>query len=76
MGIGAKLTMLGAAGAAGLAAVGAAGVAYSYFFDADNGAQRRKTSIGVVKSFADQLGMGGMDKEIMSTFMNKLAAAK
>lgn len=73
MGIGAKLALVGAAGAAAIAALGAASVAYNYFFDKDQGSARRKTSLDLAKSMAEKTGLGGMDKELMSSFMNKLA---
>lgn len=73
--MGAKLAILGAAGAATLGAVGASLVAYNYFFDGEQGAKRRQTTMAVATSALDKAGMKGMEKDLMSSFMTKLANA-
>jgi hypothetical protein len=75
MGMGAKLSLLGAVAAAGLAALGAAGAAYNYFFDPEQGAQRRKTTLNVANSMLEKTGMAGIEKNLMQTFMEKMAVA-
>jgi hypothetical protein len=75
MGMGAKLSLLGAVAAAGLAAVGAAGAAYNYFFDSEQGEQRRKTTLGVANSMLEKTGLAGIEKNLLQTFMEKMAVA-
>jgi hypothetical protein len=75
MGMGAKLSLLGAVAAAGLAALGAAGAAYNYFFDPEQGPQRRKTTLNVANSMLEKTGMAGIEKNLMQTFMEKMAVA-
>lgn len=74
MGMGAKLTFLGAAGAATLGAIGVAGMAYNYFMDPDMGPQRRKTTMDLANSMLEKTGLAGIDKNLMETFMEKLAS--
>ena len=73
MGVGVKLSLVGAVAAAGLAALGAAGVAYNYFFDSELGPQRRKTSLGIVNSAIEKAGFAGIEKNLMATLMEKMA---
>ena len=74
MGMGAKLTVLGAAGAATLGAIGAAGMAYNYFMDPEMGAQRRKTTMTLANSMLEKTGFAGIEKNMLQTFMEKLAS--
>lgn len=76
MGMATKLALVGAVGAAALAALGAATAGYKYFFDPDQGEQRRNTAVGVVTNAAKSYGLDGMGRTSMKSLMESLASAK